>query len=56
MITISDECLKNLLEKHNVTRLEVEQCFANLQGWFLEDKRPQHTRVLPTQSFIAEIN
>ncbi len=56
MIIISEECLRKLQEKHNVTRQEVEQCFMNLRGWFLEDSRLQHRRTPPTQWFIAETN
>lgn len=56
MIVISDALIEKLRDKHGVERLEVEQCFANLRGWFLEDKRTDHLRIPPTQWFIAETN
>jgi uncharacterized DUF497 family protein len=56
MILISDAVLEKLKEKHAVERVDVEHCFANLKGWFLEDRRSDHVRTLPTLWFIAETN
>lgn len=45
---------QKLKEKHNVSPLEVEQCFYNRTGRFLEDSREEHRTHPPTQWFIAE--
>lgn len=37
-----------------VTREEIEECFANRSGTYLEDTREQHKSDPPTQWFIAE--
>jgi hypothetical protein len=37
-----------------VTREEIEQCFANRSGRYLEDTREDHKSNPPTQWFIAE--
>lgn len=44
---------EKLETKHKVTIGEVEQCFANRQGRFLEDLRERHRTVPPTRWFIA---
>ena len=36
-LRISDAVLQKLRDKHNVTRREVEQCFENKCGLYLED-------------------
>jgi len=41
-------------KKPPVTRQEIEQCFANRTGTYLEDTREQHKSDPPTQWFIAE--
>ena len=37
-----------------VTREEIEECFANRSGTYLEDTREQHKTDPPTKWFIAE--
>jgi hypothetical protein len=37
-----------------VTREEIEECFANRSGTYLEDTREQHRTDPPTKWFIAE--
>jgi len=37
-----------------VSTEEIEQCFANRSGTYLEDSREQHKSDPPTQWFIAE--
>jgi hypothetical protein len=37
-----------------VTREEIEACFANRSGTYLEDTREQHKTDPPTKWFIAE--
>jgi hypothetical protein len=37
-----------------VTREEIEECFANRSGIYLEDTREQHKTDPPTKWFIAE--
>jgi hypothetical protein len=41
-------------KKPPVTREEIEQCFANRTGTYLEDPREQHKSDPPTQWFVAE--
>ena len=41
---------------HNVTELEIKECFANRDRRFLTDTRPQHQTPIPTQWFVAETN
>lgn len=45
---------QKLKEKHNVDPEEVEQCFLNREGRFLEDTRENHRTDPPTQWFISE--
>jgi len=45
---------QKLKEKHGVTPEEIEQCFFNRTGHFLEDTREEHRTHPPTQWFIAE--
>ena len=52
-LRISEAILKKLVDKHNVTRREVEQCFENKCGLFLEDDREDHKSDPPTLWFIA---
>jgi hypothetical protein len=55
-IVISTRIRDKLALKHNVTVEDVEQCFANKNGEYIEDTRPQHQRKdgLKTYWFIAE--
>lgn len=53
-IICSPEIQKKLQKKHNVTLEEVEQCFYNRRGLFLEDSREEHKTDPITQYFIAE--
>lgn len=50
---ISPGVREKLETKHGVTRGEVEECFANREGGFLEDFREQHRTDPPTRWFIA---
>ena len=45
---------QKLKDKHGVIPEEVEQCFYNRAGCFLEDAREEHRTHPPTQWFIAE--
>ncbi len=52
-LRISDDTLKKLTDKHKVALREVEQCFENKCGLFLEDDREDHKSDPPTLWFIA---
>ena len=41
---------------HNVTELEIKECFANRDCTFLTDRRPEHQTPIPTQWFVSETN
>lgn len=53
-IVITGRIRLKLERKHGVRPEEVEECFANRLGRFLEDTREQHRTVPPTKWFIAE--
>lgn len=53
---ISPAVRKKLAAKHNVTEDEIRQCFLNLDGVYLRDRREQHDTDPPTWWFIAETN
>ena len=53
-IVISPKIRDKLATKHNVSQEDVEQCFANRNGNYIEDTRAQHVKELPTYWFIAE--
>jgi uncharacterized DUF497 family protein len=55
-LVVSSAVLVKLREKHNVTVREVEQCFENKCGTFLEDDREDHQTDPPTLWFIAPTN
>lgn len=55
-IVISPEILDKLSAKHNVSRREVEQCFENRIGTYLEDTREDHQTDPPTLWFVAPTN
>ena len=48
--------LDKLRNKHNVSYTEVNQCFINRDGGFLEDPREDHKTNPVTEWFIAETN
>lgn len=52
-IIISAGVLAKLRDKHDVEKREVEQCFENHIGLFLEDTREDHQTDPPTLWFIA---
>ena len=53
---ISADVLVKLRDKHNVTAREVEQCFENLCGIYLEDNREEHQIDPATLWFISPTN
>lgn len=56
MINISENVEKKLREKHNVTPVEIYECFLNHTGHFLEDTREEHGTWPPTEWFLSETN
>lgn len=55
-IIISDELRAKLASKHDVGEPEVHQCFANITGKLLADRREEHRTDPPTLWFIAPTN
>ncbi len=55
-LVISPEILQKLQTKHSVTRREIEQCFDNRVGNYLEDDREEHRTDPPTLWFVAPTN
>lgn len=53
-LIVSVEIEKKLLNKHNVQKQEVIECFANRDGEFLIDDREEHKTNPPTYWFIAQ--
>jgi len=54
-IIISPKIRDKLAAKHNVSPDDIDQCFANKNGEYIEDNRPEHQKNgLPTYWFIAE--
>lgn len=53
-LNFSKGIVLKLLRKHDVTTVEVEECFTNREKGLLEDTREQHKTNPPTQWFIAE--
>lgn len=53
-IVLSNNVLEKLASKHGVKKDDVEQCFSNRTGTFLEDTREEHLSNPPTRWFIAE--
>jgi len=53
---ITEAVSAKLKEKHGVSRVEIEQCFANKAGRLLEDSRAHVKTVPPTLWFIACTN
>jgi uncharacterized DUF497 family protein len=52
-LRISQGVTDKLRDKHGVTRREVEQCFENKCGLYLEDDREDHKSDPPTLWFVA---
>lgn len=55
-IITSPDILQKLDEKHGVTRREIEQCFENKVGIYVDDPREEHRTDPPTLWFIAPTN
>lgn len=55
-IIISSKIEAKLLDKHSVTKSEVEQCFQNIVGKFLTDNREQHKTDPETMWFLSYTN
>jgi len=53
-LIISSKIRAKLVEKHSVSKDEVEQCFTTREGKYLIDKREEHLTDPPSQWFIAE--
>lgn len=52
-LIISTKLVEKLITKHNVRRIEIEECFANKPGPLLIDDRATHKTEPPTTWFIA---
>lgn len=55
-IIISQDVLAKLRDKHQVSRREIEQCFENKCGNYLEDAREDHKSDPATLWFVAPTN
>ena len=55
-LIVSASVLVKLRDKHGVSVREIEQCFENLCGVYLEDDREDHQTDPATLWFIAETN
>lgn len=55
-IVISPTILDKLDVKHNVTRREIEQCFENREGHYVEDSREEHKTDPATLWFVSPTN
>lgn len=55
-IIISSKILTKLIDKHDVSKSEVRQCFENISGKFLFDTREKHQTDPKTMWFIAQTN
>jgi hypothetical protein len=56
VIVISPVIMEKLEKKHGVTRREIEQCFENRKGGYLEDTREEHKTDPATLWFVAPTN
>lgn len=54
MLIMSSNIKSKLDAKHQVKQHEVEECFANFHGQFMQDTRPDHKTDPITQWFIGE--
>ena len=55
-IVISPDILRKLQIKHDVSRREIEQCFENREGKYLEDIREEHLTDPATLWFLSSTN
>jgi predicted nucleotidyltransferase component of viral defense system len=55
-LRFSEDVLKKLAEKHNVSEAEVRQCFENRDGNYIKDTREEHRTDPPTYWFVSETN
>ncbi len=55
-LIVSASVLAKLRDKHGVTVREVEQCFENKCGLYLEDDREDNRTDPPTLAFVAPTN
>jgi hypothetical protein len=55
-LVISPAILSKLEIKHKVSKREVEQCFRNKYGNYLEDARENHKTNPPTYWFVSNTN
>lgn len=55
-LIISPAILEKLQSKHSVSRREIEQCFENRMGEYLEDENEDHQTDPPSLWFIAPTN
>jgi hypothetical protein len=55
-LVISSAVVEKLKEKHKVSRREIEQCFENRVGTYVEDDREEHRTDPPTLWFVAPTN
>ncbi|MCW5634953.1 MAG: ADP-ribosyl-(dinitrogen reductase) hydrolase [Rubrivivax sp.] len=55
-LIISANVLVKLRDKHHVSVREIEQCFENKCGTYLEDTREDHQTDPPTLWFVAPTN
>lgn len=55
-LIISSAVITKLRDKHGVEAREIEQCFDNRIGNYLEDPREEHRTDPPTLWFIAMTN
>lgn len=53
---MSPRIRQKLEDKHGVSEEEVRQCFQNVEGEFLRDRREDHRTDPPTHWFIAPTN
>ncbi len=53
-LIISSKVLQKLHTKHNVSELDIIQCFASREHCFLEDSRENHKTDPVTKWFVAE--
>lgn len=55
-LIISADVIEKLREKHGVSMREVEQCFENLCGLYVEDDREDNRTDPVTLAFVAPTN
>ncbi len=55
-IVISPAILEKLENKHRVSRREIEQCFENIEGDYVEDTREEHKTDPATFWFVSPTN